>query len=98
VAPANDTGASALKAVVVGYGLTPLRSLSPDYLLEQRLCTHLYWSTRLHDQPIRLRVHHGQVTLTGAVATWLDHKAATTGAFACGARAVDNQLRLTATN
>ncbi|MDQ2772339.1 MAG: hypothetical protein M3Y54_17785 [Bacteroidota bacterium] len=95
---ANDKGAPALEALVVSYGPTLLRSLSPDYLLEQRLRTRFYWSARLHDQPIGLRVHHGQVTLTGAVATWLDHKAATAGALACGADAVDNRLRLTATN
>ncbi len=94
----NDAGAPALEVVVVSYGPTPLRSLSPDYLLEQRLRTRFYWSARLHGQPIGLRVHHGLVTLTGAVATWLDHKAATTGALACGADAVDNRLRLTATN
>ena len=69
-------------------------AIASDYLLEQCLRTGYHWSAPLHDQEIIFQVHHGRVTLTGTVDTWLDHKTATAEAYACGAHDVDNKLQL----
>ncbi|GAB3826004.1 BON domain-containing protein [Hymenobacter jeollabukensis] len=66
----------------------------PDYALEQRLRSHYYWSALLHDQDVDIRVHEGRVTLLGTVDTHWQRRVAAQHARACGARDVNNHLRL----
>ncbi|WP_460578151.1 BON domain-containing protein [Hymenobacter coalescens] len=82
-----------LTAAPTAESATPGRP-EPDHVLEQRIRHHYYWSALLHDQPIRIGVHEGRVTLTGTVDTRLDRQCAATEAYACGARDVNNHLRL----
>ena len=75
-------------------GLSALSSIERDQLLQQRIRSHYYWSALLHDQDIDINVRDGRVTLVGTVDTWLERRAAAVDAFACGARDVNNHLRL----
>jgi osmotically-inducible protein OsmY len=78
--------------MVVGYVHSPVGSMEPDHLLEQRIRNHYYWSSLLHNQDIDIMVHQGRVTLTGTVETQLERKSAANEAYACGARDVNNHL------
>ena len=75
-------------------GLSALSNIERDQLLQQRIRSHFYWSALLHDQDIEINVRDGRITLTGTVDTWLERRAAANDAFACGARDVNNHLRL----
>ena len=75
-------------------GLSALSSLERDKLLEQRIVSHYYWSAQLHDLPIEVSVRDCRVTLVGTVDTWLERRCAAADAYACGARDVNNHLRL----
>ena len=66
----------------------------PDLLLEQRIRNRYHWSSLLHDQDIDVRVRDGRATLAGSVDTWLERKRAAVEAADCGARDVNNHLRL----
>ncbi|RAK69998.1 BON domain-containing protein [Hymenobacter edaphi] len=68
----------------------------PDHALEQRLRNHYYWSALLHDQDLDIRVREGRVTLIGTVDTHWQRRIAAQQARACGARDVNNHLRLAA--
>ena len=91
---ASDDERFATVAVGGVAGLSALSSLERDQLLAQRIRSHYYWSALLHDQPIEISVREGRVTLVGTVDTWLDRKCAAADAYACGARDVNNHLRL----
>jgi osmotically-inducible protein OsmY len=69
-------------------------NIAPDHVLEQRLRNHLYWSALLHDEDIDVQVFEGRVTLTGTVGTHQQRRLAAQEARACGARDVNNHLRL----
>ena len=75
-------------------GFSALSGIERDHLLQQRIRSHYYWSALLHDQEMDISVRDGRVTLVGTVDTWLERRAAAADAFACGARDVNNHLRL----
>jgi osmotically-inducible protein OsmY len=80
--------------MVVGYASPALGYRHADYILEQRIRNHYYWSSLLHDQDINVMVQDGRVTLTGTVDTTLERKRAVEEAFACGALDINNHLHV----
>ena len=73
----------------------PLHSIlpnSPDEILAARIRQRHFWSAALHHQLVEVRVHRGQVTLTGTVSNWLDREEAGLDAYEAGARDVRNCL------
>ena len=91
---APDNQRFALAFVSGPSGLSALSGLERDQLLEQRIRSYYYWSAQLHDQDIAVSVRESRVTLVGTVDTWLDRKCAAADAYACGASAVNNHLRM----
>ena len=91
---AHDDERLATASVGGASGISALTSLERDQLLQQRIRSHFYWSALLHDQDIEINVREGRVTLVGIVDTWLERHCAAADAFACGAREVNNHLRL----
>lgn len=73
----------------------PVTLPSPaDQALAARIRQRHFWSLALHYQPMEVQVEHGQVTLTGTVANWLDREEAGLDAYEAGARDVHNYLTL----
>jgi osmotically-inducible protein OsmY len=66
----------------------------PDQRIAAHLRECLFWIPALHAQPINVLVEHGRVTLTGRVRTWHDRKQVAACAYECGARDVNNHLRV----
>ena len=80
--------------IVVGYASPALGYRHADYILEQRIRNHYYWSSLLHGQCMNVMVQDGRVTLTGTVDTALERKRAVAEALACGAHEVNNHLHV----
>ncbi|MGY2132504.1 BON domain-containing protein [Hymenobacter sp. HD11105] len=89
-----DHSGPASNTMVVGYASPALGYRHADYILEQRIRNHYYWSSLLHDQDINVMVQDGRVTLTGTVDTTLERKRAVEEAFACGAHDINNHLHV----
>lgn len=70
---------------------------NPDHALASRIRQRHFWSASLHDQDIEVQVSHGRATLSGTVDTWPERQQAATDAYECGARDVNNHLRVLST-
>lgn len=74
--------------------LMDLRSAASDSDIQQRILAELSWSPFIMPGRVQLRVNHGTATLTGTVSGNRERLAASYCAFAGGASAVDNELKL----
>ncbi|MDO7850440.1 BON domain-containing protein [Hymenobacter convexus] len=72
----------------------PLPPACQDCDLAERIRARYFWSASLHGQPVEVQAHHGRVSLTGFVDTWLDRHEAAATARELGARDVNNHLRI----
>jgi osmotically-inducible protein OsmY len=74
------------------YDYAPAYAVKPDKDIQASIESELWWSPFIDSDEVTVEVEDGVATLTGAVDSWSERRAATNNALEGGAIAVDNEL------
>jgi osmotically-inducible protein OsmY len=67
----------------------------PDWILEERIESNLYWNPEIDSYGITVEVSNGAAKLVGEVESWYERRMAVEAAWRAGPRAVHDKLRVT---